>query len=111
MSRRQPYALRRHQVEEGIVLWRQVLVNRIQHVLVRVRAGNFQHARVAFEDPLRLGAEAARHDHAAVLLERLADGIERLIDRRVDESAGVDDHDVGRVDRSGKLHSLRRADA
>src|SRR6185312_12207346 len=80
VSRRQPHALRWYQVKEWIVLGWKMLVNSIQHVLVRVRASNLQHARVAFENPLGLGSEAARHDHPTVLLQSLADGIERLVD-------------------------------
>jgi hypothetical protein len=41
-----------------------------------------------------LGAEAARDHHLAVLGERLADGVERLLDGGVDEAAGVDDDEI-----------------
>jgi len=40
-------------------------------------------------------AEAAGDDDFAVLRERLADGVERFLDRGVDEAAGVDDDEVG----------------
>ncbi|MEY2720674.1 MAG: hypothetical protein RL597_119, partial [Pseudomonadota bacterium] len=46
------------------------------------------------EDALRVGAEAAGDDHAAVLLQRLADGVQRFVDGRIDEAAGVDHHEV-----------------
>jgi hypothetical protein len=39
--------------------------------------------------------QTPRHHDLAVLGERLADGIERLLDRRIDEAAGVDDDEVG----------------
>jgi hypothetical protein len=41
-----------------------------------------------------LRAEAAGDDDLAVLRQRLADRIERFLDRRVDEAAGVDDDEV-----------------
>ena len=39
--------------------------------------------------------QAAGYDDLAVLGQRLADGGERLLDRGVDEAAGVDDDEVG----------------
>jgi hypothetical protein len=39
--------------------------------------------------------EAPGDDHLAVLGERLADGAERLLDRGVDETAGIDDDQIG----------------
>src|SRR5262245_33470655 len=45
-------------------------------------------------DDAALRAEAAGDDHPAVLGERLADRVARLLDRRVDEAAGVDDHEI-----------------
>ena len=107
VARRQPHALRRQQVEERLVLRRQVLVHRADHLLVGVRAGDLEHARVAREDALGLRAEAAGDDHAPVLLERLADRVERLIDRRVDEAAGVDHHEIGRLVGRGDLVAFR----
>jgi hypothetical protein len=47
-------------------------------------------------DPF-LRAKATRDDHLAVLGERLADGIERFLDRGIDEAARVDDDEVGIV--------------
>jgi hypothetical protein len=44
---------------------------------------------------LFFNAQTPRDDHLAVLGERLADGAERLLDRGVDEAAGVDDDEVG----------------
>jgi len=39
--------------------------------------------------------QTSRHHHFAILGERLADGLERFLDRGVDEAAGVDDDEVG----------------
>jgi hypothetical protein len=44
-----------------------------------------------------LRAEAAGDDHFAILSERFADGVERFLDRRIDEAAGVYDDEVGVV--------------
>jgi len=39
--------------------------------------------------------QASRHDDFPVLGQCLANGVERLFDRRVDEAAGVDDDEIG----------------
>jgi hypothetical protein len=44
---------------------------------------------------LLLNTQASGHHDLAVLGERLADRVERLLDRGVDEAAGVDDDEVG----------------
>jgi hypothetical protein len=48
-------------------------------------------------DDAFLGAEAASDHHLSVLGERLADGVERFLDRGVDEAAGVDDDEISVV--------------
>ena len=87
----------RHQVQEWIVLGRQGLVHRFHHAAVILRAGHRQHIRVMLADHLRLLAQAAGDDDLAVLVHRLADGIERFGHRRVDEAACVDHHHIGVV--------------
>ena len=77
------------------MLRRQMLVHRGDHFLVALRAGDFQHLRMPREDFLGLRAEATGDDHLAVLGQRFADGLERLIDRGIDEAAGVHDHEIG----------------
>jgi len=48
--------------------------------------------------------QASGDDDLAVLGERLADGAERLLDRGVDEAAGIDDDEVGAgVARRGEI--------
>jgi hypothetical protein len=47
------------------------------------------------EDFLGLRAEAAGDDHLAVFGQRLADGLERLVDRGIDEAAGIHHDEVG----------------
>jgi hypothetical protein len=39
--------------------------------------------------------QAPGHDDFSILRERLADGVERLLHRGIDEAAGVDDDEVG----------------
>ena len=41
------------------------------------------------------GPEASSDDDLAVFIQRLADRIERLLHRGVDEAAGVDDDEIG----------------
>jgi hypothetical protein len=48
-------------------------------------------------DHALLRAEAAGHHHSSVLGECFADGVERFLDRGVDEAAGVYDDEVGVV--------------
>ena len=95
VARRQAQAFRRHQIDEGIVQRRHRLVHGGDHLLVLVRAGDGQHARVRRADARLLDAEAAGDDDAAVLGHRLADGVEALLLGRVEEAAGVDHHHVG----------------
>ncbi len=47
------------------------------------------------ENLVRLRPEAAGDDHLAVLGERLADGLERLVHRGIDEAAGIHDDEIG----------------
>ena len=54
-------------------------------------------------DDVRLGAEAAGDDDPAVLRQRRADGVERLVARGIEEAAGVDDDEVGAVMLAGDL--------
>ncbi len=75
MARRQLDALRRHQVDQRIVImaWRHHVVHRIDHLLVLLRAGHRQHARVHIANDTRIDAHAAGDDHLAVFLDRLTD--------------------------------------
>ena len=111
MPRREPDALRRHEIEEGIVLGRQVLVHGADHIFIGVRAGDLQHLGMALEDALGPRAQAAGDDDLAVVLQRLADGVERFVDGRVDEAAGVHHHDIGRVVAKAPPGNPRRAAA
>ena len=61
----------------------------------RMRSGHAQHLGMSLEDALRSGPEAAGDEHTAVLFERLTDGLERLVDRLIDEAAGIDHNQVG----------------
>ena len=99
------------QIDERLVLRRQVLVHRGHHFFVALRAGDLQHLRVPIENLLRLRAQAAGDDHLAVLGERLADGIQRFVHRRIDEAAGIDHHQIGRAVARRPPRSPRRAGA
>ncbi len=109
VRRRQLDALRRHEVDVGVVRARQVRVHGVDHLLGRVRAGDGQHLRVRL--PHEAGAalaaaraEAAGDDDAAVGGQRLADRGQALLHRGVDEAAGVDDDEVGAgVGRAGRV--------
>ncbi len=87
---------------------RQLRVHGGHHFGGGVRAGHRQHPRVrrANEVAALLRAQAAGDDDLAVRGERLADGVERLRDRGVDEAAGVDDDEVGTLVRRGDRVAL-----
>ncbi len=98
----------RHQVDEGVVRLGHVPVHGVHHLLGRVRPGHGQHLGVDLPDQIAaacarvlstLGAQAAGHDDAAVLGQRLADRVQAFLHRVVDEAAGVDDHQVGAGER------------
>ena len=65
----------------------------------RVRAGDGEHARVRFanECAAALRTEATGDDYFSVLVEGFADRVQRFRDSRVDETAGVDDDEVGSI--------------
>ena len=98
MPRRQLDAGRRHEVGVRVVRPGQVPVHMIEHLVRGVRPGDGQHLRVHAGDQVFAAlvprAEAAGHDDPAVFCQRLADRVERLFNRRVDEAAGVDDDEV-----------------
>ncbi|CSA32890.1 Uncharacterised protein [Vibrio cholerae] len=77
-------------------LWR-VLVYVLQYVLVSVWACNTEHIGVYLANFIFTRAEAARHNHFAVLFQRFANGIQRLLHRTVDKTTGVNDHHIGVV--------------
>ena len=89
-----------------IVRRRRCLVHGSHHALVGLRAGDGEHVRVLLADQFRLGAHAAGDDDLAVFLQRGADGVERLVARRIEEAAGVDDDEVGAVMLAGDLVAL-----
>jgi len=58
-------------------------------------------------DDAFLRAEAAGDDDLTVLRQRLADRVERFLDCRVDEAAGIDDDEIRAVVRRGRGIALR----
>ena len=100
VARREFDALRRDQIDQRIVrrwLRRQVFVHGLHDGFVLRGAGDRQHLRVHVPDALRVGAgaHAAGDDDLAVLLEGLADRVQRFLFGAVDETAGVHHHHIG----------------
>ena len=87
-------ALRRHKVGVGVVRLGQVRVHRLEYPGRIVRPGHRQHRRMRRLHHAVFCPEAAGNDHLAVFRKRLADGVQRFGDRRVDEAAGIDDYEV-----------------
>jgi hypothetical protein len=106
VARRELDALRRHQVDERIVLRRQVLVHGAQHVFIRVRSRHLEHLGMPLEDSFGPRAQAAGDDDLAVLFERFADRLERFVDGGVDEPAGVHHDHIRGVVRGRHLVTL-----
>ena len=84
----------RQQVNERIGRRRHGEVDRVQNLLVLVRTGDGEDAGVMLADVIRLGAQTARHDHAAILGQRLADGVQTLGLGAVQKAAGVHNHRI-----------------
>ena len=60
-----------------------------------MRSGDGEHLRMPLANALGVRSQAAGDDDAPILLKRLANGLQRFINRRVDETAGVDHDQVG----------------
>ncbi|MCY1413594.1 hypothetical protein D9M71_290270 [compost metagenome] len=97
VARGQLDALWRHQVDQRVVVLarRHDFVHGIDHLLVLLRTGHREHARVHVTDVAFLDTHAAGDDDLAVFLDRFADHFQRLGLGAVDEAAGVDHHHVG----------------
>jgi len=67
VARRQRDALRRHEIEEGIVRARHRLVHLADDRLILMRAGDGEHAGMRGADAIGLNPEAAGDDDLAVL--------------------------------------------
>ena len=97
VARGQLDALRWHQVDQRVVLGfrRDDFVYGVDHLLILLRAGDGQHARVHVADAVFGHAHAAGDDHLAVFRQRLTDGVQRLGLGAIDEATGIDHHHVG----------------
>ena len=103
VARRELHALRRHEIEIGVVRPRHRLVHLLDHCLVLLGAGDGEHAGMGREDAVGLDAEAAGDDHAAVLGQGLADCRKQFLLGAVQKAAGVDHHRVGAFVAGGQL--------
>ncbi len=70
-------------------------MDRLDHVLVLMRAGHREHLRKARPDRVGFFADAAGYDHATVFRNRFANRFEAFLLGGIEEAAGVDQHDVG----------------
>ena len=87
--------MRGQEIEERIVRRRGRFMDRPHDGVKILRAGDPAKFWKFFQDRVRLRAHAAGDDDLAVFGERLADRIERLRLRAVEEAAGVDDDEIG----------------
>src|SRR5690606_6970598 len=97
VARGQLDTLRRHQVDQRIVLGarRYHLVHSADHLLVLLGTGYRQYAGVHITDGALLHPHATGDYHPAILGDGLTDGIQGLGLGRIDETAGVDHHHIG----------------
>src|SRR5690554_2704864 len=84
----------------------QMRMHREHDLFSRVRAGYREHLRVrGLHHPL-LGAQATGHDDFTVFAQGFADGVERLLDRSIDETTGVYDDQISAVVATRNLVAL-----
>ena len=95
VPRRELDALRRHQADEGIMRRRQLRMHGRHHLVECMRTRHRKDLGMGLANDLGTRAQATGHDDATVGVHRLADRIERLLDRVVDKAAGVDDDQIG----------------
>ncbi|HWA77499.1 MAG TPA: hypothetical protein VG937_34420 [Polyangiaceae bacterium] len=69
-------------------------MDRIENLLVLVRAGDGENPRVTRRDDVGLCAETAGDDDLAVLVQGFADGLKAFIARAVEKTTGVDEDEV-----------------
>ena len=107
MPRRELDALRRHQIKKRIVLRRQGSVDRLDNRFILLRAGDCEDIGIGGRNALRFRTHAAGDDDLAVFLERAANGRKRFRLGAVEETAGVDDDEVGALVLARELIALR----
>ena len=90
MARGQLDVRLRDQVDERALARRGVGVDRFDHLLVLLRAGDREHLRVRGADRVGFLAHAAGDDHAAVLGDGFTDRGKALFLGGIEEAAGVD---------------------
>jgi hypothetical protein len=95
MPRRQLHAGGGQEVDERVGGGGHGDVHGVQDLFVLLRAGDGQDPGVRAGDVVGFGAEAAGHDHAPVLGQRVADGLQAFGLGTVEEAAGVHDHRIG----------------
>jgi len=86
--------LGRDEVQKGVPGRGKHHLHRLQNPFHLPRARDGEHLGVALPDLLGARPQAARDHHLAVFLEGLADDLEALLHRLVDEAAGVDDDEL-----------------
>ena len=106
MTWRQAYTLRRYEIDEGLVWLGQVLMHGVHDLSQCMRAGDSENFGMNRTNDILtrcvfFPAQAASDDDPTVFTERLADGVQRFRDGRINEAAGIDDDEIGTVVRFG----------
>ena len=89
-------SLQWNEIDEWIMRLRQMRVHGCHHFVRRMRSCHCEHFRVRITDEFASAfrAQATGDDDFPVLRQRFADGVERFLDGRIDEAAGVDDDEI-----------------
>ncbi len=94
MRRGQLDPLGRNQAGEGIMTLREVFVQRLHHPCLVMRSRNRQYLWVSSKNLACLGPQTAGHDDSPIFRQCFSDSVQRLLDGRFDEAAGIHHHHV-----------------
>ena len=92
---RKLYALRRHQAGKWVMRLRQMRMHMLEHLVGGMWPGDRQHPWMRGADNILLRPQTTRNNYLAVFRQRLTDSVERFLNRRVDEAAGINDDQIG----------------
>ena len=70
-------------------------MDRIQNLLILMRAGDGQNLRMGAGNIFRIGPQTASDNHLTVLVQRFADGLKAFGLGTVEKTAGVHNHSFG----------------
>ena len=97
MTRGQLDTLGRQQVDVGIMVfgrW-QVLMHRINNLLILLRPGDGQYLRMQFTNLCFIHTHAASDNHLAVFVQGFSNRLQRFSLGGINKTAGIHNHQIG----------------